>query len=528
MTSSDSTAPRPPVRWWPALLLIGLTATAVVYIRFFDDAADGQLKFLKTGMAVVLAGLLLLLWVLTFSRLPWKVRLAILGAVVLLGVGFRALFRVTGFDGNMVPILAWRFGGEAVWDEVPAAAGAVGEVLAGVSAPGPDDFPQFLGPWRDGRVEGPRLARDWDASPPKELWRREIGEGWSAFAVAGDAAVTQEQRGEREMVVRYDLASGEMVWSHADVAPFTTSLGGNGPRSTPTIADGRVYTLGPSGLLSALDLVDGALVWQRNILDDHEAANMQWGLSGSPLVMNGRVIVQAAGEDGSGRQVAAYDRDSGELLWAAGEGRGSYGSPLFATLAGVPQVLAVHGGSVSGHDPATGDVLWSSQWPGGQPKVATPLVLGEDRVLVSAGYGVGSRVYRFEADGAGGITAEQEWESLRLKSKFANMVLYDGVIYGLDDGILAAVDPATGERLWKRGRYGHGQIVLSHGLLVIQTEKGDVVLVEATPDEHRELGRLAALGDKTWNPPTLAGNRLLVRNHREAVCYELPVEGSAG
>ena len=134
-----------------------------------------------------------------------------------------------------------------------------------------------------------------------------------------------------------------------------------------------------------------------------------------------------------------------------------------------------------------------------------------------------------DLDGAtyveGGVQVEELWESRRLKSKFASMVHHEGTVYGLDDGVLVALDPETGERLWKRGRYGHGQLILVGGLLLIQTEKGDVVLVEATPIEHRELSRLAALTDKTWNPPALAGRYLLVRNAREAACYELPIEG---
>jgi outer membrane protein assembly factor BamB len=239
-------------------------------------------------------------------------------------------------------------------------------------------------------------------------------------------------------------------------------------------------------------------------------------------VVGGVVIVQPGTP---GRSLAGYDRETGELLWLTGPDRGSYGSPVYATLAGVPQVLILNQGSMSGHDPRTGAILWSEEWPGGEPKVATPLVLDDRRVLFSAGYGLGSRMLELAAKGDGTLAVRELWASPRLKSKFANMVLYEGTVYGLDDGILTALDPETGERRWKRGRYGHGQVVLVGDLLLIQTEKGDVVLVEANPDEHIELGRLEALSEKTWNPPALAGRYLLVRNHHEAVCYELPVEG---
>ena len=148
-------------------------------------------------------------------------------------------------------------------------------------------------------------------------------------------------------------------------------------------------------------------------------------------------------------------------------------------------------------------------------------MLGDDRVLVSAGYGQGSRMLRLTRTDAG-LAAELLWESRRLKSKFASMVFHDGVVYGLDDGVLVALDPENGERLWKGGRYGHGQLLLVGDLLLVQTEDGPVALVEATSEEHRELTRLDALHSHTWNPPALSGHLLLVRNDREAAVYELP------
>jgi outer membrane protein assembly factor BamB len=186
-------------------------------------------------------------------------------------------------------------------------------------------------------------------------------------------------------------------------------------------------------------------------------------------------------------------------------------------------VLIVNHTSVVGHLPATGEILLTAEWPNpaGGERISMPLLIGEDRLLVSAGYGVGSRLYRL-SPGPGEIVGETLWESLRLKSKFAPMVLHAGVVYGLDDGVLVALDPSTGERYWKRGRYGHGQMILVDDLLLIQAENGDIALVEARSDEHRQLGRLPALSGKTWNPPALSGNLLLVRNNLEAACFELP------
>jgi outer membrane protein assembly factor BamB len=237
--------------------------------------------------------------------------------------------------------------------------------------------------------------------------------------------------------------------------------------------------------------------------------------------VDGRVVVIAGGS--GGRRLVAYDAATGERAWSAGEGSASYSSPALATLAGRRQLVVLNAASVSGHDPATGAVLWEQPFPRGQPNVAQPLALGPERLLVSVGYGVGSKAYRVAAAG-GALQASLEWESPRLKSKFANLVLHEGFVYGLDDGVLTCLDPANGERRWKAGRHGHGQLLLVVGLLLVQTEEGELVLVEPSPEAYRELARFPVLDGKTWNPPALAGSTLLVRNDREAAAYELPVE----
>jgi outer membrane protein assembly factor BamB len=237
-------------------------------------------------------------------------------------------------------------------------------------------------------------------------------------------------------------------------------------------------------------------------------------------VIDRRVIVNVGGP--GGRSLVAYDAASGTLDWQGGSDRVGYASPLEVTLAGVRQIVAFNEGSVAGHDPHTGALLWEQAWPRGQPNVAQPLPVGEDRLLVSSGYGVGSKLLRITRTAEGRLEPRLLWESPRLKSKFANMVLYDGFVYGLDDGVLVCLDLASGERRWKGGRYGHGQLLLVGGLLLVQTEDGEVVLVRPGPEAHTELTRFTALEGKTWNPPALAGRYLLVRNDREAAMYELP------
>jgi outer membrane protein assembly factor BamB len=168
-------------------------------------------------------------------------------------------------------------------------------------------------------------------------------------------------------------------------------------------------------------------------------------------------------------------------------------------------------------------VIWTHPWPADWPNVATPLVVGDDLVLASTGYGIGSKLIRIVAEG-GAQRAELVWETPRLKSKFANLALHDGFVYGLDDGVLTCLDPADGSRRWKGGRYGHGNLLLVGDLLLVQSERGEMLLIEATPEEHRELARFTALAGKAWNPFALAGDRLLVRNDTEAALWQLPLE----
>ena len=504
---------RSPVRWWPAavILLVGLGALAYIWLR---RAPSAQARVVPSFPVLFFTAVALFVWLVLLSRLPGRLRWRIFVAVALVVGAAFLLLEIRGVDGNLVPLVGWRWGGPPDYPAEIAARAAAGQPTA-------SDYPQFYGPDRDATLRGPRLARDWQARPPREIWRRPVGEGWSSFAVVGDAAVTQEQRGEKEMVVRYELTTGRQVWAHSHLARFYTTIGGVGPRATPTIADGRVYALGGTGILTCLELSDGRLLWSRDVLADHRALLQQWGMPSSPLVVGELVVVQL-GRDGL--SLAAYDRATGEPAWRSGRDRGSYSTPVLATLGGRRQILNVNQTSVVGHDPVDGSLLWREPWVAPGERVTPPLPLADDLVLVSAGYGVGSRLLRVRPAGDA-WSVEELWRSPRLKSKFAPMVEHEGVVYGLDDGVLVALDPATGDRLWKRGRYGHGQMILVGDLLLIQAESGEVVLVEADPGEHRELARLAALDGKTWNPPALAGRFLLVRNDREAACYELPLAG---
>ncbi len=500
-------------------MVLACEAALVVVVSNLPNL-DGGIKTMIFLASALVTGFNLLVWLMFFSRLGGKVRLLVPAAVVgVLVLGVLSL-RVESVSGDIVPKLVWRWRPKhdaALIESLAQRSDAVD-----LTRTTPHDFPQFLGPERNGRLKDVGLARDWTAQPPKLLWKQPIGVGWSSFAIVGDYAVTQEQRGEQELVVCYELLTGKMCWTHADETRFDSVMGGDGPRATPSISDGRVYAMGAKALLNCLDGATGQVLWCRRVAEEAQAAVPVWGKSCSPLIINDLVIVSSGGP--KGRSLQAFDKASGTLVWEGGDDPSSYASPMLATMAGVPQIVSANEESVTGHDPATGRVLWRFIWPGKEPKVPQPVPVGDNRLLISAGYGLGSKVLELTPGTAWEI--KEVWANMLLKPKFSNVVFRDGHVYGLDDGkTLVCLDAATGKRKWSSGRsgYGHGQVLLVDNLLLVQAESGEVSLVEASSERFKELTRFPALAEKTWNCAALSGQRLLVRNAKEAACYELPV-----
>jgi outer membrane protein assembly factor BamB len=468
------------------------------------------------------------LWVLWtawmfYGRLPFAARWGVLALFVVAAVGFPRLVAMdNGLSGEGNARFNWRWevANRGRVQETPAFVGTVD-----LERTTPQDYAQFLGPQRLGVLPDVRLARDWNAAPPREVWRQPVGAGWGAFAVAGNYAVTQEQHGDDECAVCYRISDGARAWVHADKGRFETSLGGPGPRATPTIVDGRVYTLGATGLLNCLDGATGQPIWSINVLTDNQAENISHGVASSPLVVDDLVIVCPTGYGGP--SLVAYHRDTGQRVWQAGQDQASYGSPLLAELGGVRQILLYTSVGVTGHDARSGQVLWSFPWTNNEGVNCSqpiPHAGGPYQVFAGTGYGKGSALFRVQQSADGNWSTERVWEKREMKTKFTTAVLHKGYLYGLDDGILACVDVKTGKRQWRDGRYQHGQILLAGDLLLVQAENGKVILVEPAPDGLHELGRIPALDGKTWNNPALAGRFLLVRNAEEAACYELPLK----
>lgn len=523
-----------------AIVVIVICMIAIVALRFTADSLDFAIVNILTLVLAFIALMAGIVHVLRRRDLPVIVRCSpALLLIVIGGIGSRVL-KVQRVNGRLVPQLTFR------WTPKPDQLLALPVIKSAphrvdLTTQTAHDFPGFLGPQRNLHIDDVRLDRDWQNHPPRLLWRRPIGAAWSSFAVVNGFAVTMEQRGPHELVTCYEVTTGKPRWSHAIAARHETVLGGVGPRCTPTLHAGRVYALGATGIVRCLDGATGHLLWSDNVLSHYDITPKEdlkavaWGRSASPLIVDDMVVVPFGGPQGGPYvSLAAYDAATGQLLWQNGDRQVSYSSPVRSTLCGRRQIVIVNEDSVSGHAVDEGTPLWSFPWPGGSASnasVSQAVVLADDRVLLSKGYGGGAMLLKLTRGEDHRISCSVLWKNSRvLKTKFTNVVVNNDFIYGLSDGILECVDLTTGRSNWKDRRqanFGHGQILMVGDVLLVQAESGEVVMVDPQPDAYHELGRFEALTDQTWNNLCLYGPYLLVRNTSEAACYELALADTA-
>lgn len=499
--------------------------------RFFIIGLDGM----RIQIACVAAFTVFFSVALVLLRPNRRWLIGISGVVLLLIGLLCLLIRLDGFNGDRTPRFAWRWTPRT---EEKLASYLVSKVDKSTmpverewTTPSQHDFPGFMGRDRNGNMGATRLRENWESEPPSPLWKHPVGLGWSSFSIVGQIAVNLEQRDQDECVVAYHARTGEELWCHPERTRFTNEHG-DGPRSTPTIVDGRVYSVGGTGLLTCIELGSGKLVWKQSLFSSIEQQNLYFGTTSSPCAIGDRVFVTPGA--GEGRSAMAFHRDTGALLWSRGDDPASYASPLVAILDGTPQLLSFNGAGLRTYS-LDGEPLWFQPWVTqgtSRVNVAQPIVLATESqrfggtegamVLISSGYDMGTCLLRIrQLNGA--WMPEEVWRSSQLKSKLSNFVVHKDHIYGLDNGLLTCLQLEDGVRTWKKGRYGHGQILLVGDRLLIQAESGDIVLVDTDPSQHRELGRFQGLSSKTWNHPSLAGNLLIIRNDAEAAAYELPV-----
>ncbi len=517
---------------------LGFTLVAAIALSFYEVGGDpgisNTIRFGLVNIAIVVS----LVWFFFCSPFSGRVRGgAFLALAAAIGV-FLAFFRVDGVQGNLANLRFEPRWGETNWDAFSPPAGEARAV--DLTPVAPTDFRGFLGTNRDNKVVGVTLDTDHETSPPELLWRQPIGKGWSGFAVVNGFAATLEQRDATELVTLYDVDTGQLMWSYTveEGSPFESVVAGAGPRSTPTIDEGVVYAISVNGKPLALDGATGEPVWTRDLSADQgltrerERALLSYGRAGSPLIVRDWVIVPLGGDpQGQVASLGAYDKKTGEPVWTAGSRLFNMASPQYVRVGGVEQILMVNDGAINGYDLETGRELWGFDWPGktsGDSSVSQVWAVDGDRIFASKGYGHGATLKKLNLDREdGSFGVETVWESSRvMRTKFTTPLLHEGHVYGLSEGILECIDVETGERVWKRGRYGHGQMLLAGDVLVILTEEGEVVLVEATPERRDNvLARFEAIEGQTWNTFALSGDRLVVRNGREAAVYRLPTKG---
>jgi len=575
MSTADTPAGRWPVRVWPALVILAAVAAAwivpplvaprtmfhfmawfaapilgtVAAMIWWTFAARvrGPFRWLVPALVIVPAlalaltlhkgneivvaifGLMAVLvvwvgWVTLSIPFPAEVRKVglVAGLVAVWSVG--SAVAVDGMGGDMQPDFRWRWQPSA--EEQFAAERKAAPAPVTDAKPvevGPGDWPGFRGAGRDGLVTGVKLDPDWAARPPELLWKHRVGPGWGSVAVAGGKLFTQEQRGDEEAVVCYDAATGVEVWEYKSPGRFTETIAGPGPRATPTIHGGKVYTQGATGKLARLDAATGKPEWVRDMVADGGVL-APWGFAGSPLVTDGVVIVYANG--GAGKGVIAYRADGGEVAWAAGKGKHGYSSPHPATFGGVPQVLMLSDFGLESFRPADGAKLWEHAWTIPEVNRSTqPAVLSDTDVVIGTGVGNDQGVRRLRVTKAGdGWDVKQVWGTRGMNPYFNDAVVVGKHYYGFDGDRFAGVDLENGKQVWKETSYGHGQVLglPDQGLMIVQDVKGRVVLVRADAADLDELAKVPALAGKTWNHPVVAHGRLYVRNGQEMACFRLP------
>ena len=519
--------------WWRYLpwILSLCFILGLIWWRFGASVSDFGLQNVLSYLLVIAAWIFAVVGAMLTS--PKRVWLSLFFVPILFVAGFLAIFRVVRVDSEIVPQFVYRWGAQA---ELPKAQAKVDSAEDSFFAARPTDYASFLGPNSDSTLPQTELETDWKSHTPEIKWKQPIGKGWSGFAVQGDAAYTLEQREQEEWVTCYDANSGKLIWHYAMPGLHFNPLGGTGPRSTPSIADGRVYAMSAVSELVCLDMRTGERVWSADLLKlanstqaEFESA-VAWGRSASPLVVDGKVIIPFGGAGEATKALVAFEAATGSELWRSGSDQISYSSPVIETLNGERQILYVSEKKLASYAIADGAELWSVDWPSrssNDANVSQPIAMDDTHVLMSKGYGGGAQVIEVTKSDAGWTTKSLWKIEAVLRTKFTSCVVKDGFAYGLNDGILECVNLSDGKRVWKKGRYRHGQVLLVGDTLLVTAENGSIVLVAVDSKEFRELATMPVIGDVTWNTAALSGNRLLMRNSDEAACVVLPLKSTA-
>ncbi len=565
-----------PLRIWPVVLLLGLMLATKFITTLIQDGP--AYVWMIAAFGPLLCSLLILLWWLTFSRARWYERLGGFASLVLvfiitmmlvdpsmlgpatsvytvpLGIGTfgiclvfarkwlssrrtwfaltltslaflsSTLFKSDGLWGSFAVGLDWRWN-ESAEDRVVRQASLEQSDAPSFSKEQMESFlaspewPTMRGPNQDGIVQGVSINKDWNLNPPKQLWKIDVGPAWSSMVISGSLLFTQEQRGESECVVCYDTNTGKQTWIQETPSRFFEALGGLGPRATPTLSGDSLYTVGAAGIVQRLNAVDGTVVWQQDLRKLASREPPMWGFSSTPCVTDDAVMVYAGTE---AKGIIALDIESGSEKWAAACGAESYASVQEVKLDGNTYLSILTSEGLQLYSPNDGKEVLNYEWKHNGYRALQTQVIDANKLLIPTGLGSGTRLVSVETKD-GSLSANEIWTSRKMKPDFNDLVQHKGYLYGFDDNIFGCIDLEKGEKAWRSGRYGKGQVVCiaDSDALIVQAETGEIILLEATPDERKELGRIEVMQGKSWNHPVVVGKRLFARTAEEMVCFEL-------
>jgi outer membrane protein assembly factor BamB len=386
-----------------------------------------------------------------------------------------------------------------------------------------DDWPQWLGPRRDGTSAEKGLIKALPEKGPPKVWEKNVGEGFSGPVIVGDRLILLHRLGDKEVVESWEAATGKPGWKFDYGCTYVDNYNaGNGPRSTPAVAGKRVFTLGVEGWLHCLDLETGKKIWGRNIVEEYKVPENFFGVGTSPVVEGDLVLVNVGGKKAG---IVAFHTGDGKEAWKATTDGASYSSPVAATIAGKRSAIFFTREGVVLLDPADGKVRHAQPWRSRERasvNAATPLVVG-DLLFFSSSYETGALTLRVGKEGV-----KEVWSGDEIMSNhFATCVHHQGFLYGFDgrqEGTpsLRCVELATGKVKWTKEKYGCGSMVVAEGHAFMLLEEGDLVLLELSPEGYRERGRAAVL----WNPPcraqlALANGKLYGRDGKRLVCWNV-------
>lgn len=388
------------------------------------------------------------------------------------------------------------------------------------------NWPQFLGPNRNGQSSETALLQEWPSTGPRELWRVGGGIGMSGLAIDGTQLVTLVQRGGKQWTVALDTRTGKQQWQTAVADAYQNQMG-DGPRATPALSDSSAFVFTGEGILAALDRRNGTLRWSVDTLTTLKGDPAEYGMASSPLIVGDQVIVTVGCSNAT---VAAFAVDSGKLAWSAGRGPAGYSSPALLHLGGRKQIVVFAGSAAMGLMPGSGRQLWKYPYATDfDCNIAAPTAI-DGKLFLSAGENHGCVLLEFKAQSDRLVPAEV-WSSQGrrsvLRNEWQTSVFLDGYLYGMDNvggagpiTHLTCIDAATGKRAWQEPRFGKGNLIAADGKLFMTTIKGELVIARATSQEYQELGRKQLLGS-TRQAPALAGGRLYLRDSREIVCLDV-------